>query len=73
MPIVAMAAAGTAAVSDVLLTNVVESGVLPSVTVAPERNPEPVRLRVNAGPPTVTVEGLIAVRLGMGAASTLKG
>jgi hypothetical protein len=59
--------AGTAAVSWVLLTNVVANGVVPRNTVAPEKKFDPFTVSVNAGPPCGTVAGERLVSVGTGA------
>ena len=51
--------AGTAAVSSVELTNVVVSAIAFHSTTAPEANPVPFTVKVNAGPPAVVALGLI--------------
>lgn len=49
-----------------LLTNVVVRGVPFNDTTAPETNPEPFKVNVNAGPPDVTVDGERLVITGAG-------
>ena len=59
--------AGTEALSCVLLTKVVVSDVVPMSTVAPDTKLLPTTVKVNAGPPCVTVAGEISVMAGAGA------
>ena len=58
--------AGTAAVTLVLLTNVVVSAAPAQFTTVPETKFEPVTVRVNAASPTVPLAGEIEVTLGSG-------
>jgi hypothetical protein len=57
VPAVAIRAAGTAAVSWLALTNVVDSPEPFHRAVAPETNPLPLTVSVKAGPPTVALLG----------------
>ena len=69
-PAVAIRLAGTDAVTCVALTYVVVSvvellGVVYQSTEAPDENPVPFTVRMNAGPPAVTLDGLNEVIEGM--------
>ena len=72
VPIAAIRLAGTTAVSWAALTKVVLSSPPFHKTVAPEAKLLPVTVNVNCGPPTVAVEGLNVVRLGVLGAPMVK-
>ena len=59
-----MRLAGTDAVKLLLLRNVVVSGVPFHCTLAPDWNPLPFTVSVNAGPPAIAVVGEILVIFG---------
>jgi hypothetical protein len=63
--------AGTEAVNSVALTKVVVSAAVFHKTLAPEANPVPVTVKVNAPLPAVVVAGLSELMVGTGAASTV--
>ena len=69
-PELAMAVAGTTAVSFVALTYVVVSPVVPNMTCAPLTKPVPLAVRVNCAPPLFAEVGLKLVSVG--AAVTVK-
>src|ERR1700722_1225093 len=62
-----MKAVGTPAVTCVPLTKVVVSPVPFNDTIAPLTKPVPLTVKVNVGPPAVTVEGEMVVITGGGA------
>lgn len=64
MPGIAIRLAGTAAVSTVAPTNVVDSVVLFQCTTEPDVKPAPVTVSVNAGPPASAVLGLMVLIVG---------
>ena len=59
--------AGTAAVSCVLLTNVVVSDAVPRETVAPDTKLAPITVRVKDPLPAVTIDGKMLVMVAVGA------
>ena len=58
VPAEAMSEAGMAAVNRVLLTNVVLRALPFHLTVAPGKKFVPFTVRLNAGPPTIALDGL---------------
>jgi len=64
VPVVAMRAAGTVAVSCVAETNVVVSGLPFQFTVEPETKLVPFTVNVNCGPPAVAQVGLSELTVG---------
>jgi hypothetical protein len=66
VPAVTMSEADIAAVICELLTNVVGLPAPLKFTVAPDTNPTPFRVNVNAAEPATTLEGEIELRVGTG-------
>ncbi len=66
VPAVAIRAAGTAAVSWLALTNVVDSPEPFHRTADPETNPLPLTVSVKGGPPAVALAGIRDVRTRVG-------
>ena len=65
VPAVAMSVAGIVATICVVVTDEgVIAGLAPKFTVAPATKPVPVRVNVNAAPPTVAEVGAIEVSVG---------